>query len=308
MKILVTGSTGLVGNAIVKNLKKNKFINLLTPSRKELDLESYTKVETYFNINKPEFIFNAAGFVGGISANNKYRTEFIYKNLLLQNNVIYNAHKIGIKYLINFGSSCIYPKNSKTPIKESFLLNGKLEDTNEPYAIAKIAGLKLCESINRDFKKKFLTVMPTNLYGPNDSYDLNNSHVLPALIMKGHKCKAEGKSKFIVWGDGSPKREFLYVDDLAVACFMLMKIINNIKHDIINIGSGKEISIGDLSNKVMNILGFKAKVIYDKSKPNGTKSKLIDSSIINDLGWKPKIDLDKGILLTYSDFLKNHIK
>jgi GDP-L-fucose synthase len=305
MKILVTGSNGLVGNAIVRCLKKHNFENLFTPSRSELDLESIDKVTNYINDLKPEFIFNAAGLVGGVSVNNLNRTDFIYKNTLMQFNVIFSAHKLGLKSIINFGSSCIYPKFSNLPIQESSLLAGKLEDTNEPYAIAKIAGLKLCESINRDFNKNFITLMPTNLYGPNDNYDLEKSHVLPALLLKAHKCKIEKNKDFIIWGNGKSFREFLYVDDLAEASVFIMKNLNKISLNIINIGSGMEIAIDVLAKKIIDIVGINVKIKYDETKPNGVKSKLIDSSIINQLGWFPKVSLDEGIELTYKDFLSN---
>jgi len=305
MKILVTGSTGLVGSAIVKFLKKNNFHNLIIPTRKELDLESPDKVEKFFFNNQPDFIFNAAGFVGGVSANNSYRTDFIYKNTMIQFNVIYAAHKIGIKSLINFGSSCIYPKESILPIKESSILTGPLEDTNEPYAIAKIAGLKLCESINRDFKKNYITLMPTNLYGPNDNYDLEKSHVLPALLLKAHYCKKFNEKKFIIWGNGKSLREFLYVDDLAEASILIMNSLSKIKQNIINVGSGSEIRIDSLAKKIIDIVDAKVEILYDETKPNGVHSKRIDSSFINSLGWKPKVNLDEGIQLTYRHFVKN---
>tara|TARA_B100001059_G_scaffold56775_1_gene51821 strand:+ start:1166 stop:2086 length:921 start_codon:yes stop_codon:yes gene_type:complete len=303
MRILITGSNGLVGSSIVRCLKKYNYENLFTPSRSELDLESIDKVANYINYVKPDFIFNAAGLVGGVSANNLNRTDFIYKNTLIQFNVIYCAHKFGLKSLINYGSSCIYPKLSNTPINESSLLAGKLEDTNEPYAIAKIAGLKLCESINRDFNKNFLTLMPTNLYGPNDNYDLEKSHVLPALLLKAHNCKIEKRNDFTLWGNGKSLREFLYVDDLAEASILIMKNQNKISLNIINIGSGMEIAIDELANKIINIVGINVKIKYDNTKPNGVRSKLIDSSIINQLGWFPKVNLDEGIELTYKDFL-----
>jgi len=306
MKILVTGSNGLVGNAIVKSLKKNNFENLLTPSRNELDLESIEKVSNYMHDESPDFVFNAAGLVGGVSANDLNRTDFIYKNTLIQFNVIYCAHKAGLHSIINFGSSCIYPKFSNLPIKESSLLTGKLEDTNEPYAIAKIAGLKLCESINRDYNKNFITLMPTNLYGPNDNYHLERSHVLPALLLKAHRCKLEKSKEIIIWGNGKSFREFLFVDDLAEASVFIMKNQKKISFKIINIGSGIEITIDELAKKIIDKVGVNVKIKYDNTKPNGVKSKLIDSSIINQLGWFPKVSLDEGIELTYKDFLSKH--
>ncbi len=308
MKILVTGSTGLVGSALVRCLQRNNFKNIILPNRNELNLESKQEVEKFFEKYKPDFIFNAAGLVGGVSANNTNRTDFIYKNTMIQFNVIYTAHKLGLNSLINFGSSCIYPKNTKLPIKEESLMSGKLEDTNEPYAIAKIAGLKLCESINRDFNKNYITLMPTNLYGPNDNYDPENSHVLPALLLKAYNCKLKNGNYFNIWGDGKSLREFLYVEDLAEAAILIMHNYKKIKKTVINIGSGNEISIDDLAKKIINIVGIKVKLSYDKTRPNGIRSKIIDSSFVKSLGWQPKVNLDEGIQLTYKDLSTNFNK
>ena len=303
-KILVTGSTGMVGSSIVRILKKNNFKNLLTPSSKELDLFDTEKTKKYFKGNKPELIFAAAARVGGIIANSKYPADFMMENLLIQNNTIITAHKFDINNLIFFGSSCIYPKFAKQPLKEEYLLEGQLEKTNEPYAVAKITGLKLCESLNKQYGRNYISVMPSNLYGKNDNYNVESSHVLPALINKIHYAKMNNKKEITIFGSGKPLREFLFVDELAEACYFLM----NKKHDykIINIGSGEEISILDLAKLISKILDYSVKIICDKTKPDGTSRKLLDSKLINNLGWTPKVFLNKGIELTYNDYCNNN--
>jgi GDP-L-fucose synthase len=300
--IYVAGHTGMVGSSIVRILKKNNFKNILLVRREDLDLTN--QHETYFFLKKkkPKFIFLAAAKVGGINSNNIYKADFIMENLLIQNNVIIGAFKAGIKDLLFLGSSCIYPKLNSGPIKENRLLEGRLETTNEPYAIAKIAGIKLCENLNLQYKTRFKSLMPTNLYGQGDSYDLKNCHVVPALIKKIYLAKKFKKKNITLWGDGKAKRDLLYVDDFANAAFLFMK--KKFDQSYLNIGSGSEISIIKLAKLIMDVLDYKANIIFDKNKPNGTISKILDTSLANQLGWKPLISLKKGIAMTYDSFLK----
>ncbi|MDO7253784.1 GDP-L-fucose synthase family protein [Helicobacter cappadocius] len=303
-KIFVAGHNGLVGTAIKKALLSKGYQNLVLKTRSELDLSSTIKVEEFFQKEKPEYVFLAAAKVGGIIANNTYRADFIYENLMIQNNIIYSAYKNGVKKLLFLGSSCIYPKNAPQPIKEEYLLTDTLEYTNEPYAIAKIAGLKMCEAFNLQYGCNFISVMPTNLYGENDNFDLNTSHVLPALIRKFYEGKLNKSNSVEVWGSGNPRREFLHSSDMAQACIYIMEninfndLINNskeIRNTHINIGYGSDVSIKELATLIKNIVGFDGEIIYDKSKPDGTYQKLLDTSKLNSLGWKPKITLEKGV-------------
>lgn len=302
-KIFVAGHNGLVGTAITKTLLAKGYKNLLLKTRSELDLTDTLKVESFFQKEKPEYVFLAAAKVGGIVANNTYRADFIYQNLTIQNNIIHSAYKNKVKKLLFLGSSCIYPKNSPQPMKEEYLLTDTLEYTNEPYAIAKIAGLKMCEAFNLQYGCNFVSVMPTNLYGENDNFDLNTSHVLPALIRKFYEAKLNGSTSVVVWGSGKPRREFLHSSDMAEACIYVMENIdfnqlsngNEIRNTHINIGYGSDVSIAELASLIKNIVGFDGKIIYDNSKPDGTYQKLLDTSKLNALGWKPKIKLEEGI-------------
>lgn len=301
--MFVAGANGMVGSAIVRSLKKQGFENILGPGSSELNLERELDVEKFFSANRPEYVFLAAAKVGGIYANNTYRAEFIYNNLKIQTNIIHQSWRYGVKKLIFLGSSCIYPKFSKQPIQESELLTGPLEITNEPYAIAKIAGIKMCQAYNDQYGTDYISVMPTNLYGPNDNYDPMNSHVLPALIRRFHEAKVENKSEVVVWGTGSPKREFMYVDDLADACVYLMQ--NYSGNDIVNIGSGQEVSIKELAGLIKEIIGFEGELNFDESKPDGTPRKLLDVSKLEGLGFKAETTLRVGIEKAYKDFLEN---
>ena len=340
-KIFVAGHRGLVGSAIVKSLKQQGFTNIVTKSRNELDLLHPEQVASFFEIEKPEYVFLAAAKVGGIVANNTYRADFIYENLMIQNNIIHQSYIHGVKKLLFLGSTCIYPKNSKQPMKEEYLLTGELEYTNEPYAIAKIAGIKMCESYNIQYKTNFLSVMPTNLYGPNDNFDLEKSHVLPALLRKIHLAKLLSenniggllfdlkvktieeantildqykisKNAVEIWGSGAPMREFLWSEDMADACVYIMENrnftdcytdSNNIKNTHINIGTGKDISIKDLAFLIKDIVGFKGDFIFNTEKPDGTIKKLTDCSKVNLLGWKHKMELSEGIEKMYEWYL-----
>jgi GDP-L-fucose synthase len=302
-KIFIAGHKGLVGSAIARVLKKNGFENLILKDRKELDLMEEASVKKFFKTEKPEYVFLAAAKVGGIYANNTYPAEFIYNNLKIQNNIIHNAYLNKTKKLLFLGSSCIYPRECPQPMKEEYLLTGPLEKTNEPYAIAKIAGIKMCESYNRQYGTNFISVMPTNLYGPNDNFDLKTSHVLPALIRKFHEAKIKNQKEVIMWGTGKPKREFLYVDDLAQACLFLIKNYNS--SEIVNIGVGEDISIKELAELIKKTVGFQGKIINDTTKPDGTPRKLLDVSKLNDLGFKAKTDLETGVRLTYDWSLDN---
>ena len=301
-KIYVAGHRGMVGSAIVRRLQTGGYTNLLTRTRHELDLLCQGDTFDFLAAEKPAYIFMAAARVGGIHANNTYRADFIYENLTVQNNIIYGALKAGIKDLCFLGSSCIYPRDCPQPIKEEFLLTGPLEQTNEPYAIAKIAGIKLCESANRQHGTRFVSVMPTNLYGPNDNYDLANSHVLPALIRKAHEAKNRGDAEYTVWGSGTPRREFLYVDDMADACVFIME--KNIHDGLFNIGCGDDVTIRALAETVMDVVGFKGKIVFDSSKPDGTPRKLLDVTRMQQLGWQARTPLRTGIERAYANFLE----
>lgn len=298
-KIFVAGHNGMVGSAVWRALQADGFNNLIGKRSAELDLRNQAAVEAFFEAEKPEYVVLAAAKVGGILANNIYRAEFLYDNLAIQNNVIHSAYKNGVKKLLFLGSSCIYPKLAPQPLKEEYLLSGLLEPTNEPYAIAKIAGIKMCESYRRQYGCNFIAAMPTNLYGPNDNYDLNNSHVLPALIRKMHEAKVQQKTEVEIWGTGSPLREFLHVDDLAAACLFLLKEYN--EELFVNVGFGSDISIKDLAFLVKNIVGFQGELRFNTDKPDGTPKKLMDSGRINAMGWNPKISLEQGIASTYAE-------
>ena len=304
-KIYVAGHRGMVGSAIVRKLNENGFSNIVTKTSKELDLISQQLVNDFFEKEKPKFVFLAAAKVGGIYANNTYRADFLYQNLMMESNVIHAAYKNNVEKLFFLGSSCIYPKAAPQPLKEEYLLTGPLEQTNEPYAIAKIAGIKLCESYRRQYNCNFISAMPTNLYGPNDNYDLNNSHVLPALLRKFHTAKIESKDVVEVWGSGTPLREFLHVDDLAEACYFLMQNYN--QEQLVNVGSGVDISIKDLALLVKKVVGFSGQLIFDETKPDGTYRKLMDVSKLQKLGWKYSIELEQGIEMVYKDVLANNI-
>lgn len=301
-KIYVAGHNGMVGSAIVRKLQAEGFTNLLLRTSKELDLRDQSAVNSFFKKEKPEYVFLAAAKVGGIHANNIYRAEFLRDNLMIETNVIHAAYMNKVKKLLFLGSSCIYPKMAPQPLKEEYLLTGTLEHTNEPYAIAKIAGIKLCEAYRDQFNCNFISAMPTNLYGPNDNYDLQNSHVLPALLRKFHEAKVENKPFVEVWGTGSPKREFLHVDDLADACYFLMQNYN--EREFVNVGTGEDISIKDLALMIKDIVGYKGELKLDTSKPDGTPRKLMDVSKITNQGWKYSVKLKDGIKKTYSVFEK----
>jgi GDP-L-fucose synthase len=298
-KIYVAGHRGMVGSAIVRALENQGFMNLIYRTSKELDLTNQQQVQAFFEYEKPEYVFLAAAKVGGIVANNTYRADFIYENLMIQNNVIHASYENGVTKLMFLGSSCIYPKNAPQPLKEEYLLTGLLEPTNEPYAIAKIAGIKMCEAYRDQYGCNFISVMPTNLYGPNDNYDLNNSHVLPALLRKFIEAKNNGEQSVKIWGTGTPLREFLHVDDLADACLFLMKNYN--QKEFLNVGVGHDISIIDLAKMVKEIVGFEGEIILDKSKPDGTPRKLMDVSCLSELGWKASISLEEGIKEVYAE-------
>lgn len=305
-KIYVAGHNGMVGSSIVRKLKREGFTNLITRSSKELNLINQADVLAFFEENKPDYVFLAAAKVGGIQANNTYKGDFLYDNLMIQTNVIHAAHAHQVTKLLFLGSSCIYPKFAQQPISEDSLLTGILEPTNEPYAIAKIAGIKLCDAYRDQHGSNFISAMPTNLYGPNDNYDLSNSHVLPAMIRKFHEAKNNGGKEVVVWGTGTPMREFLYVDDLAEACYFLMENYND--PGAINIGTGSDITIADLAHLVKKIVGFEGEIVFDTSKPDGTPKKQLDVSRINALGWKASIELEEGIRKAYSSFLDQEKK
>jgi GDP-L-fucose synthase len=342
-RIFIAGHMGLVGSAITRRLQSEGYSNLVLRSHRELDLMRQAEVEAFFKAEKPDYVFLAAAKVGGILANNTYPAEFIYENLLIETNVIHHAYKAGVKKLLFLGSSCIYPRDCPQPMKEEYLLSGKLEPTNEPYAIAKIAGIKMCQSYNRQYGTRFISVMPTNLYGPGDNFDLETSHVLPALIRKFHEAKRSDKSQVTsdkksneereevassldrsappassdrsersspvssvtLWGTGTPRREFLHVDDLADACVFLMKHYE--ESEIINIGVGQDIPISELADLIKDIVGFKGGIQYDRSKPDGTPRKLLDVSKLQALGWQPKISLKQGIERTYAWYVKEEV-
>ena len=296
-RIYIAGHKGMVGSAIVRKLQSEGFNNLVLRTRKELDLTDQGQVASFFELEKPEYVFLAAAKVGGILANSTYPAEYIYQNLAIQANVIHQAYLHSLKKLLFLGSSCIYPKDAPQPMKEEYLLTGPLEPTNEPYAVAKIAGIKMCQSYNRQYGTNFISVMPTNLYGPGDNYDLETSHVLAALIRKFHEAKVQGKDYVEVWGSGKPRREFLYVDDLADACLFLMNNYNN--SEIINIGTGKDISIEDLALIIKRMIGYKGRLEYDTTKPDGVLLKRLNIEKVNSLGWYPEIDLEQGLEATY---------
>jgi GDP-L-fucose synthase len=307
-KIYVAGHRGLVGSAIMRSLKSRGFTNLIFRTHKELDLTNQAAVEKFFQKEKPEYVFLAAAKVGGILANSTYPADFIYQNLQIQNNVIHNAYQTKVKKLLFLGSSCIYPKHAPQPIKEEYLLTGLLEPTNEAYAIAKITGIKMCKYYNQQYQTNFIAVMPTNLYGPNDNFDLKTSHVLPALIRKFHEAKIKNAPQVILWGTGSPKREFLHVDDLARACIFLMENYNAADiGEFVNIGTGKDISIKELAEIIKEIIGFKGVIKWDTTKPDGTPRKLLDVTSLYNLGWRPKISLKTGIKNTYKWFFQQKI-
>jgi GDP-L-fucose synthase len=303
-KIYVAGHRGMVGSALVRRLQQAGYTNILVRTHAELDLLDQAATHAFLAQEKPEFIFIAAAVVGGINANNTLRADFIYRNLMVEANLIHGAWLAGVKRLCFLGSSCIYPRDCPQPIREDYLLTGPLEPTNEPYAIAKIAGIKLCESYNRQHGTQYFSAMPTNLYGPNDNYDLAKSHVLPALIRKAHEAKQRGDSELVVWGSGTPRREFLYVDDLADACVFLME--QGVADSFYNIGAGTDVTIRELADTVMSVIGFSGKIVFDTSKPDGTPRKLLDVSRLGDLGWKASTPLREGIALAYRDFLARH--
>lgn len=292
-KIYVAGHNGMVGSAIVRKLTAEGFHNVITRSSKELDLRNQVAVSEFFKTEKPDYVFLAAAKVGGILANNVYRADFLYENLMIQNNVIHSSYENEVTKLMFLGSSCIYPKLAPQPLKEEYLLTGELEQTNEPYAIAKIAGIKMCDAYRAQYGCNYISVMPTNLYGPNDNYDLKNSHVLPALIRKVITAKNNGESTVTIWGTGTPKREFLYVDDLADACFYLMETYN--EAGLVNVGVGDDVTILQLAQLVAKTVGFEGEIITDTSKPDGTPRKLMDVSKLNAQGWKAKVSLEEGI-------------
>ena len=303
-KIFVAGHRGMVGSAILRKLQAEGFTNLITRTSAELDLRNQQAVTDFFKQEKPEYVFLAAAKVGGIVANNTYRADFLYENLAIQNNVIHQAYVNGVKKLMFLGSSCIYPKLAPQPLKEEYLLTGPLEPTNEPYAIAKIAGIKLCDAYRDQYGCNFISVMPTNLYGYNDNYHPENSHVLPALIRKFHEAKVSGAGSVSIWGSGSPKREFLFADDLADACYFLMQTYN--EPNLINIGTGEDLSIRELALVIKEVIGFEGELSFDTSKPDGTPRKLMDVSKLHALGWKHQIELKQGIALAYQDFLSKN--
>jgi GDP-L-fucose synthase len=301
-KIYVAGHRGMVGSSILRNLKKQGYTNVVLRTSAELDLRNQKAVEEFFALEKPAYVFLAAAKVGGINANNTFRADFLYENLMIQANVIHSAYLNKVKKLMFLGSSCIYPKMAPQPLKEEYLLTGTLEETNEPYAIAKIAGIKLCESYRRQYECDFISVMPTNLYGPNDNYNLSNSHVLPALIRKFHEAREQNASYVEVWGTGKPLREFLHADDLGEACIFLMKNYSGETH--VNIGTGSDLSIAELAQLVKKIVGYNGEIRHDLSKPDGTPRKLLDVGKLHALGWKHRIGLEEGIRKVYEDFRK----
>lgn len=300
-KIYVAGHRGMVGSAIIRELQRLGFNHIITRTSSELDLRNQQQVAEFYKSEKPDFVFVAAAKVGGIHANNVYRAEFLYDNLMIQNNLIHYAYKNNVEKLLFLGSSCIYPKLAPQPLKEDYLLSGLLEPTNEPYAIAKITGIKMCEAYRDQYGCNFISAMPTNLYGPNDNYHPENSHVLPALIRKFHEAKLNNSSEVVVWGDGSPMREFLYADDLANALVYLM--LNYNEKQFVNVGYGSDVTIKELAETVKEIVGYAGNMVFDTTKPNGTPRKLMDSQRLFDTGWKPKVALKDGIALAYQDFL-----
>jgi len=304
IKIYIAGHRGMVGSAIIRALQKRGYSNLLTRTRKELDLLNQNAVFNFLQTEKPDYIFIAAAKVGGIHANNTFRGQFLYENLAIETNLIHGAYLAGIKRLCFLGSSCIYPRDCPQPMQEKHLLTGPLEPTNEPYAISKIAGIKMCENYNRQYSTQYVCAMPTNLYGPNDNYDLNTCHVLPALICKTHDAKLRDEKKLIVWGSGKPIREFLYVDDAADALIFLME--NKLNEELFNIGTGEEVTIRKLAEIVMNEIGFNGEIVFDPTKPDGTPRKLLSLKRMRQLGWQAQTKMQEGIKKTYQDFLDKH--
>jgi len=305
-KIYVAGHKGMVGSAIVRKLQSEGYHNIIMKTSSELDLRRQVEVETFFAEEKPEYVFLAAAKVGGIMANSENLADFMYDNMILEMNVIHAAYQNQVRKLMFLGSSCIYPRMAPQPMPENCLLTSSLEPTNEAYALAKISGLKYCEYLNRQYNTDYISVMPTNLYGPNDNYHLEHSHVLPAMIRRFHEAKENNTSEVVIWGTGKPLREFLYVDDLADACVYLMNTYSG--NEIVNLGTGKELSIAELANMVKAVIGYKGNVIYDTSKPDGTPRKLLDVSKLDKLGWKYRTELYNGIQLAYSDFLRNKMR
>jgi GDP-L-fucose synthase len=303
-KIYIAGHRGMVGSAIHRKLQKEGFANFVLRTSSELDLRHQEAVNRFFEEEKPDYVFLAAAKVGGIVANNTYRAEFLYDNLMIEANIIHAAYVHGVKKLLFLGSSCIYPKFAPQPLKEEYLLTGELEPTNEPYAIAKIAGIKLCDAYRAQYGCNFISVMPTNLYGPNDNYDLQTSHVLPAFIRKFHEAKVKGEEEVVIWGSGKPLREFLHADDLADACYFLMQHYN--EPGLVNVGVGEDISIMDLAKKIAAVVGFKGRIVNDLSKPDGTPRKLMDVSKLYALGWKASISLDEGLQMVYKAFQEQY--
>ena len=299
--ILVAGARGMVGSALVRRLRSAGYTRVLAPLRAELDLQDATATRAWLQGEKPTYIFIAAAKVGGIHANNTFRAQFLHENLAIADNLIDGAHQAGVQRLMFLGSSCIYPKLAAQPIREDSLLTGPLEPTNEPYAIAKIAGVKMCEAYNAQYGRQYVSAMPTNLYGPNDNYDLQTSHVLPALIRKAHEARLRGDSEYVVWGSGTPMREFLYVDDLADACVHMME--RGYDGPLVNIGTGQDVTIRELAEAVMKVVGFTGRIVFDASKPDGTPRKLLDVGRLHALGWQHRVDLKQGIALAYQDFL-----
>jgi GDP-L-fucose synthase len=316
-KIFVAGHRGLVGSAIVRMLQRLGFANLVLPSRRDLDLTRQSQVERFFEVERPEIVYLAAAKVGGILANKNLPADFLFDNLAIQTNIIHSAYRSGVDRLLFLGSSCIYPRLAAQPLKEECLLSGPLEPTNRPYAVAKIAGIEMCWAYNREFGTKYLAVMPTNLYGPGDEYDLESSHVIPALIRKMHEAKSKGLSEVVFWGSGTPRREFLYSDDLAEACVFLMGLENDRflplvqasdEPPIINIGCGQDQTIRELARLIADVVGFQGVSRYDLNKPDGTPQKLLDITRLASLGWRPRHDLRQGLKLAYEDFLHSHIQ
>jgi GDP-L-fucose synthase len=299
-KIYIAGHRGMVGSAMLRKLQAEGFEHFILKTSSELDLRNQQQVNEFFETEKPDYVILAAAKVGGILANNEFRAEFIYDNMMIQNNIIHASYVNGVKKLLFLGSSCIYPKLAPQPLKEDYLLTGPLEYTNEPYAIAKIAGIKICDAYRAQYGCHFISVMPTNLYGPNDNYDLKSSHVLPALIRKFHEAKVNSEPTVTVWGSGRPKREFLHADDLADACYFLMQ--NYDEPGLVNIGTGEDLEIGELAAMIRDVVGFEGDIIHDTSKPDGTPRKLMDVSKLHELGWKHKIDLRQGLAMVYEDF------
>jgi GDP-L-fucose synthase len=299
--ILVAGARGMVGSALVRRLKAGGYTRVLAPLRAELNLQDAAATRAWLQREQPAYIFIAAAKVGGIHANNTYRAQFLHENLAIADNLIAGAHDAGVQRLMFLGSSCIYPKLAPQPIREDSLLTGPLEPTNEPYAIAKIAGVKMCEAYNDQYGRQYVSAMPTNLYGPNDNYDLQTSHVLPALIRKAHEAKLRGDAEYVVWGSGTPMREFLYVDDLADACVHMMA--QGYDGPLVNIGTGEDVTIRELAETVMAVVGFRGRIVFDASKPDGTPRKLLDVGRLHALGWKHRVALRDGIALAYRDFL-----